>query len=69
MTNRFQQPKKVKNIETDELGDQYGRIHVGQQNLDKIQTRKMKGLKRRASVDEDDENEAEESEAKRAREE
>ncbi|KAH9859174.1 Brix domain-containing protein [Lenzites betulinus] len=37
--------KKRKNLETDEMGDLRGRIHVGTQNLDKLQTRKMKGLK------------------------
>ncbi|EIW61119.1 Brix-domain-containing protein [Trametes versicolor FP-101664 SS1] len=37
--------KKRKNLEVDELGDLRGRIHVGKQNLDKLQTRKMKGLK------------------------
>ena len=35
------------------MGDQYGRIHLGKQQFDKIQTRKMKGLKRRR----DDDNE------------
>lgn len=39
-------PKKAKNIEVDEMGDKYGRIHLGKQEIDKIQTRKMKGLKR-----------------------
>jgi ribosome production factor 2 len=37
--------KKRKNLEVDEMGDLRGRIHVGKQNLDKLQTRKMKGLK------------------------
>ncbi|ORX55607.1 ribosome production factor 2 [Hesseltinella vesiculosa] len=47
---------KTKNVEKDALGDTYGRIHVGQQNLSKIQTRKMKGLKKRSNEsDEDDE--------------
>ena len=40
------QPKVRKNIETDLIGDKVGRIHLGKQNLDKLQTRKMKGLKR-----------------------
>ncbi|KAI8078980.1 ribosome production factor 2 [Gilbertella persicaria] len=47
-------PKKVKNIEVDEMGDKYGRIHLGKQDLSKIQTRKMKGLKKR-SADDDEE--------------
>ncbi|KAG9019161.1 rRNA-binding ribosome biosynthesis protein rpf2 [Tulasnella sp. 427] len=37
--------KKVKNKEVDEMGDVRARIHVKKQNLDKLQTRKMKGLK------------------------
>ncbi|KAI9788461.1 MAG: rRNA-binding ribosome biosynthesis protein rpf2 [Peltula sp. TS41687] len=37
-------PKK--NIETDLVGDKVGRIHLGRQDLGKLQTRKMKGLKR-----------------------
>jgi ribosome production factor 2 len=30
------------------MGDKLGRIHVGNQDLGKLQTRKMRGLKRRA---------------------
>ncbi|XP_072767570.1 ribosome production factor 2 homolog [Anoplolepis gracilipes] len=41
--------KKKKNISTDTLGTTFGRIHVGTQNIDKIQTRKMKGLKKTLS--------------------
>ncbi|KAF7282136.1 hypothetical protein GWI33_003105 [Rhynchophorus ferrugineus] len=37
---------KKKNISTDELGTTHGRIHVGKQNINSIQTRKMKGLKK-----------------------
>ncbi|KAG7093475.1 hypothetical protein E1B28_007151 [Marasmius oreades] len=37
--------KKRKNFEVDEMGDLRGRVHVGKQDLDKLQTRKMKGLK------------------------
>ena len=37
--------KKQKNMEVDEMGDLRGRIHVGKQDLGKLQTRKMKGLK------------------------
>lgn len=40
------EPKAKKNLETDAMGDKLARIHVGKQNLDKLQTRKMKGLKR-----------------------
>ncbi|KAI9681179.1 MAG: rRNA-binding ribosome biosynthesis protein rpf2 [Caeruleum heppii] len=38
--------KSKKNIETDIVGDKMGRIHLGRQDLGKLQTRKMKGLKR-----------------------
>ncbi len=38
-------PKKEKNIEHDAMGDQYGRIHLQKQDLNKMETRKMKGLK------------------------
>jgi ribosome production factor 2 len=37
--------KKVKNTEVDEMGDLRGRLHVAKQNMEKLQTRKMKGLK------------------------
>ena len=45
--------KKRKNMEVDEMGDLRGRVHVGKQDLGKLQTRKMKGLK--AGAEEDDE--------------
>lgn len=38
--------KKKKNISTNTLGTTFGRIHVGAQNINKIQTRKLKGLKK-----------------------
>jgi len=38
--------KKRKNLEVDEMGDLRGQVHVGKQDLSKLQTRKMKGLKR-----------------------
>lgn len=37
--------KKRKNMEVDEMGDLRGRVHVQKQDLEKLQTRKMKGLK------------------------
>lgn len=37
--------KKRKNVETDEMGDKVGRIHLWKQDLGKMQGRKMKGLK------------------------
>jgi ribosome production factor 2 len=42
--------KRKKNMEVDEMGDLRGRVHVGKQDLLKLQTRKMKGLK--AGLDE-----------------
>ncbi|RUS29144.1 Brix domain-containing protein [Jimgerdemannia flammicorona] len=47
-------PKKVKNVSRDDMGDQYARIHLGRQDLSKMQTRKMKGLKRGMEEGEDD---------------
>ncbi|KAL6447976.1 hypothetical protein ACFW04_000193 [Cataglyphis niger] len=41
--------KKKKNISTDTFGTTFGRIHVGAQNINNIQTRKMKGLKKTLS--------------------
>lgn len=35
-----------KNVDIDEMGDKVGKIHVGQQELGKLQSRKMKGLKK-----------------------
>lgn len=37
--------RKDRNVDIDEMGDKVGRIHVGKQDLSKLQTRKMKGLK------------------------
>lgn len=37
------------------MGDKMGRIHMGRQDLNQLQTRKMKGLKRKGyASDEDD---------------
>ena len=50
--------KVKKNVNTDFMGDKIGRIHVGNQDLGKLQTRKMKGLKAKydqVEVDNDDE--------------
>ncbi|KAJ2710925.1 rRNA-binding ribosome biosynthesis protein rpf2, partial [Coemansia spiralis] len=38
---------KVKNISRDGLGDKYGRVHVGKQDIAKLQTRKVKALRTR----------------------
>ena len=48
------QAKPRKNVETDIVGDKMGRIHLGRQDLDELQTRKMKGLKRSRDVVEED---------------
>ncbi len=45
--------KKVKNKEVDEMGDLRGRVHIAKQDLNKLQMRKMKGLKTR--INEEDE--------------
>jgi len=37
--------KKRKNIEVDAMGDLRGRVHIAKQDIGKLQTRKMKGLK------------------------
>lgn len=64
------QAKSKKNIETDIIGDKVGRIHLGKQDLNDMQTRKMKGLKRNRDDDteggpvvSDDEEGAEDFEA------
>jgi ribosome production factor 2 len=54
--------KKRKNLEVDEMGDLRGRIHVGKQDLSKLQTRKMKGLKGGDVSDEGSEDSASEEE-------
>jgi len=43
---KINKPKKTKNVDVNEMGDTIGRIHLGKQDLSKLQTRKMKGLKR-----------------------
>lgn len=45
--------KRKKNREVDEMGDLRGRIHVAKQDLGKLQTRKMKGLKKGRDGEED----------------
>jgi ribosome production factor 2 len=37
-----------KNVSKDDLGNLHGRVHVGKQDINKLQTRKMKGLKKTA---------------------
>uniref|UniRef100_A0A0A9YU48 Ribosome production factor 2 homolog n=1 Tax=Lygus hesperus TaxID=30085 RepID=A0A0A9YU48_LYGHE len=38
--------KKVKNISKDVFGSKLGRVHIKQQDIKRLQTRKMKGLKK-----------------------
>ena len=45
------QARSKKNVETDVMGDKIGRVHVGKQDLNELQTRKMKGLKRGRDTD------------------
>lgn len=52
------QAKVKKNVATDFMGDKVAKIHVGNQDLSKMQTRKMKGLK--AKYDQVDEEEFDE---------
>ncbi|QSL64371.1 hypothetical protein MERGE_001672 [Pneumocystis wakefieldiae] len=40
-------PKVQKNIDVDPMGDKIGQIHLAKQNIDQLQTRKFKGLKRK----------------------
>lgn len=40
------QPKPKKNIRTDAFGSKLGRVHMTKQDVNSLQTRKMKGLKK-----------------------
>lgn len=51
------EPKMKKNIDTDIIGDKVGRIHMDKQDLNKLQTRKMKGLKARFDQDMNEDSE------------
>ncbi|KAE8745911.1 Ribosome production factor 2 [Frankliniella occidentalis] len=46
--------KKKKNVTKDNLGTTHGRIHVPKQKIDKLQTRKMKGLKKTSAERKED---------------
>ncbi|MCJ1386606.1 rRNA-binding ribosome biosynthesis protein rpf2 [Xylographa soralifera] len=54
---RTSEARLKKNVETDIVGDKMGRIHLGRQDLDELQTRKMKGLKRRRDALAEDDGE------------
>ncbi|KAH7326593.1 Brix domain-containing protein-like protein [Stachybotrys elegans] len=43
---RGTEERTKKNVTTDSMGDKIGRVHLGKQDLNQLQTRKMKGLKR-----------------------
>lgn len=43
----FSQAKKKKNISHDTFGTKFGRVHMQRQDLSKLRTRKMKGLRKR----------------------
>ena len=58
------QAKQEKNVETDAVGDKIGRIHLGRQDLNELQTRKMKGLKRGRATDAEEDGAEEEEEEK-----
>ncbi|KAG8712645.1 rRNA-binding ribosome biosynthesis protein rpf2 [Ceratobasidium sp. 395] len=51
--------KKRKNIDVDEMGDVRGRVHIARQDLGKLQTRKMRGLKKAKIADENEEEDEE----------
>ncbi|CBQ67695.1 related to protein RPF2 involved in ribosomal large subunit assembly and maintenance [Sporisorium reilianum SRZ2] len=55
--NRQGKEGAKKNVETDDMGDTVGRIHVGKQDLGGLQTRKMKGLKKHLDPTGSDEDE------------
>lgn len=48
------------------MGDQMGRIHMQKQDLSKLQTRKMKGLKRGPAEDEESDDESHNKKARAA---
>lgn len=45
-------PKKVKNVSYDSFGTKEGKVHMKRQDYAKLQTRKMKGLKRKSDTSE-----------------
>lgn len=62
--------KTKKNITTDIIGDKIGRIHIGKQDLSKLQSKRAKGLKRgrnEADTENDDVMAVSEEELKRQR--
>ncbi|KAH7123897.1 Brix domain-containing protein [Dendryphion nanum] len=51
------EPRTKKNFDTDIMGDKVAKVHVAKQDLSKLQTRKMKGLKRGRNEGDDDKEE------------
>jgi ribosome production factor 2 len=51
---------KVKNVDSNDFGEKTGRVWVDKQDFDKMQTRKMKGLKRKfdANGEEEEDNQS-----------
>nr|XP_020469777.1 ribosome production factor 2 homolog [Monopterus albus] len=47
---RALKPKKKKNISHDAFGTRFGRVHMQKQDLSKLHTRKMKGLRKRKAA-------------------
>ena len=47
-------PKKHKNTERNAMGDKLGRIHMQKQDIDKLQTRKVRALKKSKAPTNDD---------------
>mmetsp|Transcript_6765 Transcript_6765/g.10553 ORF Transcript_6765/g.10553 Transcript_6765/m.10553 type:complete len:304 (+) Transcript_6765:29-940(+) len=54
-------PQKIKNITRSEMDGKIGRVHMNRQDYSKLQTRKMKGLKKRAGGGDDAEVETKRS--------
>ena len=60
--------RKMRNMEVDEMGDLRGRVHIAKQDLNKLQTRKMKGLKGGRDIsDEEDESDDDEEDGQARR--
>ena len=48
-------PKKRKNRSTTDLGEVHGRLHLGNQKVDELQSRKVKALKKSRGAEDSDE--------------
>eukprot|EP00658_Telonema_sp_P-2_P077571 TRINITY_DN7042_c0_g1_i2.p1 TRINITY_DN7042_c0_g1~~TRINITY_DN7042_c0_g1_i2.p1 ORF type:complete len:301 (+),score=94.39 TRINITY_DN7042_c0_g1_i2:146-1048(+) len=55
-------PIQEKNTSTNVFGEKLGRLHMEKQDLNKLQTRKMKGLKRSRGDDDDDDDDDDQEE-------